>query len=58
VHSQKTNIDLANTQEKLKVAMAMAYRSEGIGSISYVHPSGAWCSVIWDETGDYLYISV
>ena len=36
------------------VAMAMAYRSEGIGTISYVHPSGGWCSVIWDETGQVL----
>ena len=38
-------------QEGLKVAMAMEYRSEGIGTICYVHPSGGWCSVIWDETG-------
>ena len=40
-------------QEGLKVAMAMDYRSEGIGTICYVHPSGAWCSVVWDETGTY-----
>ena len=33
------------------MAMTMEYRSEGIGTICYVHPSGGWCSVIWDETG-------
>jgi hypothetical protein len=41
--------------------MTMEYRSEGIGTICYVHPSGGWCSVIWDETGrgerDRLYQS-
>jgi hypothetical protein len=32
-------------REGLKVAMSMAYKSEGIGTICYVHPSGGWCSV-------------
>ena len=32
-------------REGLKVAMTMAYKSEGIGTICYVHPSGGWCSV-------------